>query len=267
MKLPELEGQDKIIGRPIRLNKIRLEVKPKKDYAQLMLFGDLHLGYPTCDLKKAEEYLEWAKKSGVYVLCMGDLLESGLSTSVGDSVYQQTLNPQEQMESVVELLTPLAKKGLIIGFHIGNHESRILKATSINVSKIMAKMLGVRYLGFSCWSLLRVGSQRYSLYSTHGSGGSRFRHTKLKKAMDLTQWIDADIIAYGHLHELSANVNIKQLVDGRNQVKEADCRVVLTGSYLRWDKSYGQAMDMPICRVGSPTLKLMAGKKNVSVQI
>jgi len=171
---------DKIIGRPIRLNQARLEVKKGKDYAQLLFFGDLHLGHPQCNLQTATEYLEWARKNGVYVLLMGDLLECGTTTSIGDSVYHQRLNPQEQMEEMVEILTPLAKAGLIVGLHSGNHEMRIANSTSIDVSKMMANMLGVKYLNYACWSLLTVGKQHYTCYSMHGKSGAKFKHTKLK---------------------------------------------------------------------------------------
>lgn len=266
--IQQYAGEDGIVGRQIRLNQVKLEIADGKDYARLLFFGDLHYGHPQCDLKKAKGYLDWALKNNVYVICMGDLLECGLTTSIGDSVYQQDLNPQEQLEEVIELLKPLADKGLIIGIHAGNHENRITKATSIDVTKIMAKILGVKYLGYACWNMLWVGSQKYSLYSTHGSGGSRFKHTKLKTVMDLAQWIDADMIAMGHLHSLATEAVIKQRVDFRNrQVKNNDCKIILTGSFLEWDKSYAQMMNMPITKLGAPTIKLMANKDNIVVSV
>ncbi len=205
----EYLGQDKLVGRPIRLNQVELQPIAGKDYAELIFWGDVHLGHPQCQIEKAIENLEYAKKRGAYILIMGDLLESGLRSSVGDSVYQQKLNPQEQMEQMIEILEPY--KEIIIGMLTGNHEVRITKETGIDITKVMARILGVKYLGYSCWNLLKVGKVKYSLYSTHGSGGSRFKHTKLKKAMDLAHWIDADIIAYAHQHSIAAETIIKQL--------------------------------------------------------
>ena len=72
---------------------------------------------------------------------MGDLLECGTTGSIGDSVYHQKLNPQEQMEQMVDILMPLAKAELIIGLHNGNHCQRIANATSIDVAKMMANLL------------------------------------------------------------------------------------------------------------------------------
>ena len=44
---------------------------------------------------------------------------------------------------MVEILSPLAQAKLIIGIHRGNHENRIMKNTSIDITKIMAKMLNI----------------------------------------------------------------------------------------------------------------------------
>ncbi len=116
--------------------------------------------------------LSYCHDNGIYVLGMGDYLEAGLRDSVGDSVYLQELNPQDQMEDVIALFEPIAKAGLLLGLHIGNHEARILKNTSVNLVKIMAKQLAVPYLGDACWSIFYVGSQSYTAYTLHGSTGS-----------------------------------------------------------------------------------------------
>lgn len=117
--LSEFEGQDKLVGRPMRLNRVKLEVN-SKGYAPLLFFGDLHWGSPQCQIKQATAMLDWALREKVPTLLMGDLMEISLRDSVGHGVYQQKLNPQEQVEEMIELLTPLANAGLIIGLHEGN---------------------------------------------------------------------------------------------------------------------------------------------------
>lgn len=260
----EYAQKEKRVGRPIRLNKVELMPIKGKDYAELIFWGDVHLGHPQCQIEKAKAMLDYAIKRGAYVIGMGDYLESGTRESVGDSVYQQKLNPQEQMEQMIEILRPVAEAGLLIGLLEGNHENRITKMTSINVTKIMANMLGVPYLGYACWNLLRVGKMHYSLYANHGSSGSRFKHTKLKAAIDIAHWIDADIIAMAHVHSLVAESIIKQSVSLKTKtVVEKKCYVVITGSYIAWDKSYAQMKNMPITKIGSPKAKLNAKKKDV----
>lgn len=196
------------------------------------------------------------------------LIECGLTTSIGDSVYQQTLNPDAQMDRVIEILSPLAKAGLVIGLHSGNHENRITKTTSIDVSKVMARQLGVPYLGYACWNLVRVHKQNYTIYSCHGSGGARFVYTKLAKVIQLASFINADCVAMGHVHSLGTEVVIKQEVNLRNKtVENKECKVVMTGSYLDWDKSYAQMANMPLTKVGSPVMKLMSDRKNLVVSV
>ena len=114
----DLVGNDKI-GRLIRLNQKELE-PGKKGYASLVFWGDVHAGHPQCDLERAKKMLAYCLHNHIYILGMGDFLECGLSTSVGDSVYKQNLNPQEQMEEMVEILLPFSKAGLLLGIHEGN---------------------------------------------------------------------------------------------------------------------------------------------------
>ena len=266
--LKDLAGQDRIVGRPIRLNQKKLKVKLNKDYAEMIFWGDLHYGHPECDDKRAKEMLEWALDNKVYVLGMGDYIECGTRPSVGDSVYQQKLNPHKQMDTVVEWLEPLANEGLLLGIHTGNHEFRITQTTSIDVTKIMAKQLRVSYLGYAIWNLFSINGHKYTIYSNHGSSGSKFKHTKIKAIMDLTQWIHADCIAMGHVHSLAAEPVLIQRVDkGNRQVIEDTCYVVLTGSFLTWDKSYAQMKNMPITKLGSPKVKIYANKHDMKFSL
>ncbi len=196
-KLEGLNGKDEIKGKPIQLNRVRLEPFKGKDYVEILFFGDLHFGHPTCDIERAKSNLDYCLAHRTYVLLMGDLIEAGIKSSVGDSLYMQELNPQKQYEYVEELLRPLSYAQLIIGCHMGNHEARILKETSINLTKILCKSLRIPYLGSACWSLVYVGSQSYTIYSLHGSSGSRFVYTKLKALVDISHNFNADIIAMG----------------------------------------------------------------------
>jgi hypothetical protein len=254
-------NKDEKTSKEIRLNKVTL-LPNKNGMAEIIFFGDLHLGYPTCDKKKAQAMLDWALANKCYVIGMGDYMECGITGSVGD-VYQQTLNPQKQMDEVTEMFRPLAEAGLLIGLHTGNHEARIYKGTSIDPVSIMCKILGVPYLGYSCWTLISVGSQHYSMYSTHGAGGSRFKHTKLKAVMDLVAWIQADIVAMGHVHTIVTEEIRQQHIDLRSRcVVETKCYVIETGAYMLWDGSYGQTANMPITTTGSPKIKLSGEKKD-----
>jgi hypothetical protein len=247
----------------IRLNCQTL-FQNKKGYAELIFIGDIHYGHPQTDMDRLKGMIKYCIDKGVYVILMGDLMECGLRMSVGDSVYSQLFTPQKQMEDMIDLFYPLAKKKLIIGLHRGNHEERILVQGGFDPSKIMAKELGVKYLDYACWSLLKVGSSNYSMYSWHGRSGSRFLHTKLKAAIDTSNYFEADIVAMAHVHELATDTVLRQRVNLRNHtVDEKKCHILLTGSYLSYDKSYAQNFGYPPAKLGSPKIKLFGNKWDI----
>lgn len=257
----------KRVGRHVKLNQKRLELN-KKNEAEMMFIGDLHLGHPTCLLDKATRMLEYCLQNHVYVQLMGDLIECGLTGSVGDSVYHQKLNPQEQMDELIELLRPLANAGLITGIHSGNHEARIKKETSIDITKIVAGILKISYLHEACWNLFKVGEQNYSVYSLHGASGSRFIYTKLKAVTDISHYFDADLIVHGHVHDLATVAIERQGINMRNKtIEHFKQQMVLTGHYLGYDLSYAQAKGMPPSKVGSPKVKFGGERKNLHISL
>lgn len=247
----------------IRLNRRKLEYTVGEDYttsdsyATLFFWGDVHLGHPACDLDKAKHNLQFAIDHRFNILLMGDLLECATRNSVGDGVYIQKLNPQEQMEQMIDILKPAVEAGLVLGSHSGNHCARIQKDTGIDIMKLMCRELKIPYLGSACWNLFRVGQQNYTVYSMHGSSGSRFFYTKLKSLADISHNFRADIIACGHTHELATEATVEQFIDLRSQtVQERKKYLVLTGSYLKYDDTYAQAKGYPMSKTGSPNIKL-----------
>jgi len=258
-------GKDRQGGKVIRLNRKRLSFNGK-GYAEVVFLGDIHYGHPGCDVERVQKMIDYCLSKNIYVLGMGDYIEAGLRNSVGDSVYMQNLNPQEQMDFVLDVFKPLADAGLLIGLHIGNHEGRILKETSVNLASLIARMLGVPYLGYACWNIIYVGNQSYTIYSLHGSSGSRYVYTKLKALVDISHNFDADILAMGHVHELADEAILVQQVDKqRKMVIERKKYLLITGSYLKYDDSYAQEKGYPMGKLGSPKVKLFANKYDIHI--
>jgi len=192
---------DKIIGRPIRVNRQVIEPRKGKDYAEVVFIGDAHYGSPQFDQGRFLGMLEYCLKNRVSVLLMGDLLETATRHSVGAGVYEQKEIPQSQHEQMVEWLKPLADKGLILGALTGNHEERIYKACGVNITKAMCRELGFRYLGDACWNVFKVGGQNYSIYSLHGRTGSRFDGTALLALERISTSFFCDLVSMGHRRE------------------------------------------------------------------
>ena len=139
----------------------------------------------------------------------------------------------------------------------GNHEYGIYRDTGVDLSKMMAKELGCPYLGYSCFTKIRIGKQNYIIYSTHGSSGATLPHTKIKKCLDLSASFNADIYLYGHTHDLDSRLEEFREIDLKNKsVKIRKKMYVLTGHFLNYEGSYGEQKNYRPAKKGAPKIKL-----------
>jgi hypothetical protein len=235
---------------------------------EIVLMGDEHIGSNYYDEDTHRRNLDYCLDNGVHVILMGDELETATKTSVGAGVFEQSEIVQQQLEKAVELYTPLAKEGLILGNHIGNHEARVYNHSGANLSKILSSMLKIKYLGVGAAHIIRVGKQSYTLYTTHGNSGARMPHTKIANIIKANQMIDSEIYAQGHVHQLSHHVqNFYKINKSTRQIDEAQKHYILTGSYLKHWGSYAHMANMEPARVGSPKLKLGGLEHTIRVSL
>ena len=135
------------------------------------------------------------------------------------------------------------------------------------MAKVISKMLGVPYLGAACWSLFRVGKEAYRVYALHGSSSSRYIFTKLKALVDISHSFEgADLLVMAHVHECADASQLVQYVSLQSaSIKERKKWLIISGHYLRYDKSYGQAKGMPIAKLGSPKVKFFSDKHDIHI--
>ena len=248
----------------IRLNRQTLRVDKGQDYASVMFIGDCHNGSPQFEKEKFLRMIEFCKKRNRYVFLMGDLLEMATRHSVGAGVYEQSFPGQTQYEEMLEWLMPLAEKKLLLGLLDGNHERRAYKESGVNISRMMAREFGTRYLGDACWNAFRVGKQTYHIYTLHGRSGARFDGTALLALERLSASFFGDMVICGHMHKcIDSTVLMQRVYQGR--VREHKKHLLITGSYLSYDGSYGQALGLPMSKLGSPKVKFYASRKDISV--
>jgi len=193
-------------------------------------------------------------------------MDASTRYSVGAGVYEQICNPQEQLDFLVEMFRPYAD--LIIGSHAGNHEFRITKETGINIMRLFCQLVGVRNLEYSINHCLRVGSQRYIVYSTHGSSGATLRHTKIKRVLDIASWNKADLYLYAHVHTLDTKTDEYREYDARNKCMVTKQRsFALTGSFLNYDGSYADMKNYQPERTGCVNVHLNGVKFDIHLTI
>ena len=253
------ELNDRIVGRPIRCNRQKLAIKRGKNYSEVLFIGS-----PQFDRERFLNMIKYAKQHSIYVLLMGDLIEMATRHSVGAGVYEQKSNGQSQFEQMVAWLKPLASKGLILGTHRGNHESRCYELTGVDISKAIARELDIPYLGDACWNTFAVNGQKYSIYSFHGRSGCRFDGTALLALERISVSFAADLVAMGHAHKaISSNILYQKTVNG--VVKEFKKFLLITGSYLKYDRGYAQVVGLPISKLGSPKVKFFSDRHDLSI--
>lgn len=173
---------------------------PRFEFDALTLYPIvcMHLGAPQCDLKFIEAHVDRIKKDpAANWVYMGDGGECVTKLSKGD-IYSQTMSPQEQLDSIVEILEPIRSKGLF-GIR-GNHGNRIYKETGLEFDKALCVGLGIPYFGSSTFADLVVGDVNYSCYFHHGSDSGTSHAAKVRKAEDFARYINADAIFTAHSH-------------------------------------------------------------------
>jgi len=254
------------------LNYITIEVPEGTKEVMIVPFGDIHWGNEDCDKRMLRIVLDWLyKNKHVYIICMGDMVESSIIGSPG--LFDQEKFLDSQVYDIIKMLKPLADEGRIIGMHIGNHERRTVKNTSFNLTRLMCEVLDVKYLGEGILHLIEVtdgnNSEEYTMYTTHGASGALYPYTKMSACMKLDRIANAEVYCMGHVHSLGHQKMDTCEVDFENKKTVKKPRhYVLTGSYLKYWGSYAQAKSyIPSGESGSPKIKLHIDTHRISVSL
>ena len=111
------------------------------DAVEILAMADLHLGDQRSAYRKILEWIEYVKTTpNAYCILNGDLMDTAIINSLG-STYEAAISPMEQIKECVKLFEPIKDKVLLID--PGNHERRAQRATSLDMTLIMATQLGL----------------------------------------------------------------------------------------------------------------------------
>lgn len=231
--------------------------------------SDAHLGSLMCNKKKILETIELIlNNDNVYTILMGDQLETATKQSVGLGVYEEEMNLEEQIATAYAYLKPLADAGKILGALTGNHEMRVAYTTSLNPTKLLAQQLGIPYLGYQAYISLRVGTQVYSIFAHHGTGGGSTPAGKLNAVRKLNRVAMADVYLSGHTHarlyDYDVIMNINHTTGEIEPIKRhyATC-----GSFLEYWGGYAEMKLLPPTSTGVVAISFDPEEKNVEVKL
>lgn len=167
--------------------------------------GDVHLGSKGFMGDEFQRIIDTIiDDSSAKVILNGDLIENKNKYSQGNSMFEQSMSPQEQAEAIVEMLMPIKEK--IVCGTTGNHENGCKKHTNIDITYWIASSLGVPYRENMCvvdWELQDTerNIKTYRSINTHGSGGGMLIGNGLNR---IDRWANSfsgvDLFICGHTH-------------------------------------------------------------------
>ena len=256
----------------------------------VVAISDAHYGNPFFSRRHFLETLGYVKNTpNVYAIPNGDLCESSIRTSKGD-IFKQAGTPQDQRDWIIEKLYPIRHK--ILGMTTGNHEARIYNEVGIDISRDIAKALGVPYRPEGILIKISFGKGNdghedrqftYWGYTTHGYGGARTKSAKAVKVERVATWIHADFYIMSHDHVVNVAPDVYLLPDNRTYAekdeenKETGFTVgkvtahrkmlIKSNAYLKWG-GYAEQGGFPPSDLTTPVIKLMGDtKKRVKVEV
>lgn len=251
------------------------------DHIEIHIFSDWHIGDVNCKMDEIKAEIEEVGSSrNAYCICNGDLINNATKASVSD-MYAETMTPQEQIDLLCELLDPIKDKILMITR--GNHEARTNRESGIDLSAVIANMLGcierysqdggVLFVKFGHQSsghkdyYGKVRRQTYSMYVTHGAGGGRKEGAKAIRLADMAAIVDTDIYVHSHTHLPMVMKQAFFRVDRqKSRVASVEKLFVNSSAKLGYG-GYGQSKEFKPNSTSSPVILLNGSRREIGVRM
>lgn len=253
------------------LNEVRLTTR---EPITVWFLGDTHIGTLAADeghLKRTIAMI--SRDPNAYFIFMGDgaecitPLDKRWSQDIIAERFQRSLDnlPQAQTNYLLDLLEPIKDKCL--GYHGGNHETKILTATrgydplfdynTLFPGKNLGRGMAVTRIIYETTTTHAI-----KILSQHGYGGATTDGAKFNRVKKMAvSWPDCHVYAMGHVHKLAVDSGPALDVPTRGTMRIAENRrlFVLTGCYLRTYTNgvagYGEIRNYDATELGSPYIR------------
>lgn len=224
--------------------------------------SDVHLGSPECMEQEFISFVRTVRDTpNTYLVIGGDLIENGTRSSVGDSVFRQTMPPGQQKREMANILSEV--KDRILCFVPGNHERRSGKDADDDPVYDIAAKLDLEHLYRENIAFVKVqmgkpetengkmncGTNRptYVLVVTHGAGGGILTGASVNRGERFGYVVDGmDALIVGHTHKPFTTQPGKIKIDPfNNKVSIKPFKVICATSWLEWGGYAAQKMLLP----------------------
>ena len=244
------------------------------DKITIVPIADVHIGDKLSNLKLLKEALQRIKdEPNTFTIINGDLCNMALKNSKSD-VYSDNLSPMEQVLTATELLEGIKNKILVIS--TGNHEDRTKKETNIDVTRLIAKQLGIedRYADAWWYLYLTFGKDikgraiTYGITGIHGYGGGRKSGGKINRLEDMSQVVIADLYLMSHTHKPISTKNCIYIPYYQSRaLSKQEMYFLMTNSFLESDGGYAEKMGFPPSNTSLTEAQLSGAKRKIKLLI
>lgn len=244
------------------------------DKVTIIPIADVHIGDKLSNLKLLKEALQRIKdEPNTFTIINGDLCNMALKNSKSD-VYSDDLSPMEQVLKATELLEGIKNKILVIS--TGNHEDRTTKETNIDVTRLIAKQLGIedRYANTWWYLYLTLGKDikgrpiTYGITGVHGYGGGRKSGGKINRLEDMSQVVIADLYLMSHTHKPISTKNCIYIPYYQSKaLSKQEMYYLMTNSFLESDGGYAEKMGFPPSNTSITEAHLSGVKRKIKLLI
>ena len=234
-------------------------------YLYLLFIGDLHIGNKYCLYNKLDYLIQFIEKyrGNVRIVLMGDLLEAATKTSVGRGVYDESFPLQKQFEFLVKLLGNYSEYITLVVE--GNHEERIIKDTSFEITQEMCHRLGCHnfYAGYQGVANYRLcDGLTYSVFGWHGSTRGATDSSAVNGLLDMRKRITSHIYAMGHTHKLFSFKKGHYLPNPSGEIIKIEQMFINTGTCLGYG-GYGEQKGYDVNFTGLGGVLMHSGRRKM----
>jgi DNA polymerase II small subunit/DNA polymerase delta subunit B len=234
----------------------------------LLPITDVHLGNRHANIPYFKRFVKYILDTPNAVTVLnGDLAETATKVSVGMAMFEEDMNIPEQLDTLYEILKPLADAGKILGMGPGNHEERVANMIGINPMKILADKLGVPYFGYQGFFRIVVNGIVYKCTFFHGAGGGATVGSKANTAEKMNKVIgNADLYFSGHTHGKQSHQDVIYMMDEESDELIPHIRTyVVGGSFVEYWGAYPEMKALAPSITGLVRCELRPDRKDIRV--